>query len=430
MKLQHSMFILSAFGLLGLVAAQDALDDPILLLSKDESFHFQLLDTLGVAIYSGSDIGPVLKAARDIVPGDFDSFSEVFHNLANETKAQAEDVALAYDPVNVRDVWFSAATYFRRADFYLHTNPDNPLINSLWDEQLAAFNKGLAALPIPGKRIQIPADNFTVEAIWYTPSLYKCKRPTLILSNGYDGSQEDLYHTIVVPILARGWNALTYEGPGQPTVRRKQNIGFIHDWERALTPVVDWLFDEHSDVVDQDRLALFGYSFGGYLAARAAAFEPRVSAVVLSGGIWSTFDSFAAMLPSELLDLFKAGEKEAFDEQIQAVRGLPDISSSLKWGIDQGLWSFNFRSPFDFLESTKLYTIKDIVHQIKVPVWIGDGEADHFFAGQGQLVKEALGDQATLHIFRESAGYHCQVGALQELTRTVFAWLNKTLPPK
>ena len=42
-------------------------------------------------------------------------------------------------------------------------------------------------------------------------------------------------------------------------------------------------------------------------------------------------------------------------------------------------------------------------------------------------VKAALGDRADFHLFTGVAGYHCQVGAAQELTRTVFAWLNKTL---
>ena len=40
---------------------------------------------------------------------------------------------------------------------------------------------------------------------------------------------------------------------------------------------------------------------------------------------------------------------------------------------------------------------------------------------------DALGEKATLHVFNGTAGYHCQTGAGQELTRTIFAWLNETL---
>ena len=403
-------------------------DQPILSLSKDESFHFEILVPLGEAIYGGADIAPVLGAAENITAGNFSSFHEIFYKLANATKAQAEDAANAADPVNVRETWFSAATYFRRADFYLHGNWDNPLINSLWDEQINAFDNAISALPVPGKRLQIPADTFTVEAIWYAASAdNSTKRPTLIMCNGYDGAQEDLYHTLVVPALARGWNALTFEGPGHPTVRRRQNLGFIPDWERVVTPVVDYLLTQQADNVDTDRLALFGYSFGGYLAARAAAFEPRLSAVLLDGGIWNTYQAYIQYLPAAALALLDSGDKVAFDKALFASVQAPGTSSQVRWGLDQGLWSFKTHSPYDFFQMTKAYAVKDFIHNIDIPVWIADGVYEGFFQGQSAQVKDALGENATLHVFTGPAGYHCQVGALQELARVLFAWLNKTL---
>ncbi|KAJ3526599.1 hypothetical protein NM208_g11111 [Fusarium decemcellulare] len=196
MKLSDTI-LLAALGISSCSAADAKDEHPIILLNKDESFHFELLVPFGEAIAGGADINPILQAAKNITPGDMDSFSEVFHTLANETKAEAENPDYAYDPVNVRDTWFAAATYFRRADFYLHGNWENPLINSLWEEQTAAFNKGLAALTHPGKRIRVKADNFTVEAIWYSESEHT-QRPTLIIGNGYDGAQEDLYHALAI----------------------------------------------------------------------------------------------------------------------------------------------------------------------------------------------------------------------------------------
>lgn len=402
--------------------------DPTLPLSTDSSFNFEILASLGEAIYAGADVGPILGVAKHIKPGDMQDFSDKFYALANHTKAQAE--ALGDDPVNVRDTWFSAATYFRLADFYLHGNWSNPLINSLWAEQTAAFNKGNDALPIPGQRVQIPAKdgNFTIEAIWYAASNEKdVKRPTLIVGSGYDAAQEDSFHVFVVPALARGWNCLTYEGPGQPTVRRQQNIGFIPDWERVVTPVVDYVLSEKANVVDTERLALFGFSFGGYLAARAAAFEPRLSAVLLDGGIWDFYESLAKSFSPQIQELFDSGNKTAFDEVIMAALAAGEFSTESAWGIEQGLWSFHTHSPFEFFNMTKQYNIKDVVDKITQPTWIANSEDDMFLPGQPQKVKDALGEKATLQNFTGVAGYHCQVGAAQELTRTMFAWLNKTL---
>jgi dienelactone hydrolase len=408
-------------------AQNETNQDPTLPLSADDNFSFQLLAALALAPYSGADISPVLNAAVNIDPGNFTSFSDTFYALAKSTKAAALDPENSYDAINVRDTWFAAATYFRMADFYLHGNWNNPLINTLWDEQLNAFDSAIAALPVPGQRIQIPADNFTVEAIWYSPAQDRTRRPTLIVGNGYDGSQEDLYSTIVVPALARGWNCITYEGPGQPTVRRRQNLGFIPDWERVVTPVVDYLLTEKQESVDCESLVLFGFSFGGYLAARAAAFEPRLSAVVLDGGVYDTYEAFASQLPTAALDLFHSGNKTAFDALITSAANSEDTPTTLRWGVQQGTWAFKTHSPYDFLTTTKQYSLERVIDKISAPVFIADAEFESFFRGQSGKVKDALGQQATYHLFKGAAGYHCQLGAFEELNRVMFGWLHKTL---
>jgi pimeloyl-ACP methyl ester carboxylesterase len=428
MRLQ-SCPIMGPILLMSMATAQNTSSPSLTLpLSQDDSFNFEILAVLAIAPSSGADVGPVLATALQIEPGSFESFSEAFYTLANATKAQAEDPQNAYDPVNVRDTWFSVASYFRAADFYLHGDWTNPLINLLWEEQTDAFDQALASLTVPGKRVKISADNFTVEAIWYSSTAEEgAHRPTLILGNGYDGSQEDLYHTIVVPALARGWNCLTYEGPGQPSVRRSQNLGFIYDWERVVTPTIDYLLSEHADDVDETRLVLFGFSFGGYLAARAAAFDSRLAALILDGGVYDTYASYSSALSPELLELYLSNNQSAFDEFAESILNDPELPSSLRWGLGQGLWSFNTESAFDFLQKTSLYTLEGITDRIKIPVWIANAEAESFFPGQSAQVAAALGDRATLHNFTGAAGYHCQVGAFQELSRTMFAWLNQTV---
>ncbi|KAF4421047.1 hydrolase or acyltransferase (alpha beta hydrolase superfamily) [Fusarium acutatum] len=236
-------------------------------------------------------------------------------------------------------------------------------------------------------------DNFTIEAIWYAAAADGVKRPTLVIGNGYDASQEDSYHSFVVPALARGCNAMTYEGPGQPTVRRNDDIGFIPDWEKVLTPVIDELMNRKGCFVDEDRLVLVGVSIGGSLAARAAAFEPRIKALILNGGVWAVYEGYAGQLTPDLKELLAAGKQEEFDEA-----ALPLLESP-----------------------------QDVVEKINVPVLVVDSEFEGFFAGQPEVVKDALGDKATYKFFNGTAGYHVQVEAGQEWNRYQFAWLNKTL---
>jgi pimeloyl-ACP methyl ester carboxylesterase len=403
---------------------------PTFQLGNNTAFNFEYLVALQNSLSGGSDIGPVLGAVKTIKPGDFDSYHGEFYKLANATKAQAEDPENDYDPTNVRDSWFSASHYFRRADVYIHRNWSNPLIKTVWDEQTAAFDKALAALAIPGKRIQLPSvkRNITVEAIWYSASEDpNAKLPTMIVGNGFDAAQEDSYHYYCASALARGWNCITYEGPGQNTVRRTQDIGFIPDWEHVVTPVVDYLLSEKKQVVDEHRLVLLGNSFGGYLAARAAAFEPRLSAAILVGGVWDLYAGYSKQLPEELISIYEAGNHTQFDHEVLSLRDAGKLPTEATWGLDYGLWVFKTHSPSKFFDLTKQYRIEHVVHRIDMPVFVGDAEFENVFKGQARQVKDALGDKGTFHEFLGVAGYHCQTGAQQELARTVFAWLNRTL---
>ena len=86
--------------------------------------------------------------------------------------------------------------------------------------------------PVAGERFTVKAHSpnigdFEAIGIFYKASTDNEPRPTILIGNGYDGSQEESYHSVARDVLARGLNAVTYEGPGQPTVRRKQDLGFI-----------------------------------------------------------------------------------------------------------------------------------------------------------------------------------------------------------
>ena len=396
-----------------------------LALSSDSTFQFQLLLVNGLATYHGSDTNDVLKTALYIEPGNFESFAEAFQTLAAQTKAKADATVAQSDALNARDTYFAAASYYRSADFFLHGNWSDPRIDEFWNLQTECYDKAIAALPVPGQRVTISATGFDIPAIYYAPqypSRY-VKRPTIVIGNGYDAAQEEAMHFYVFAALSRGWNVLTYEGPGQPTVRRNQGIGFIPDWEKVVTPVVDYLYQRED--VDCERLALLGCSFGGYLAARAAAFEPRIKALLLDGGIYSAYTSFTDQLTPSLKKLYELGNKQKFDDTIAQLLSSPETPSGLRWGVEQGLWSFDIQSPYDFLQSVKAYTIANITNRIQMPTWIAEATDDQFYTGQPQLVKKALGSRATLHPFTGASGYHTQVGSTEEANRVLHIWLNE-----
>jgi pimeloyl-ACP methyl ester carboxylesterase len=59
-------------------------------------------------------------------------------------------------------------------------------------------------------------------------------------------------------------------------------------WEEPIGAAIDAL--AASGTVDADRVGVWGSSMGGFLALRAAAFEPRVRVAVSSGGFYDFRD--------------------------------------------------------------------------------------------------------------------------------------------
>ena len=86
--------------------------------------------------------------------------------------------------------------------------------------------------------------------------------------------------------MERGYNCLAFEGPGQGGVIREQKIPFRFDWEKVVTPVIDFLLENNEEYCfKKDSIALMGISLGGYLDARAAAFVHCLSACILYNGV-------------------------------------------------------------------------------------------------------------------------------------------------
>src|SRR5215471_18993514 len=59
---------------------------------------------------------------------------------------------------------------------------------------------------------------------------------------------------------------------------------FRPDWEKVVSCAVDFALTQPD--VDPHKIVLMGVSMGGVLAPRAAAFEPRLAALVANDGIY------------------------------------------------------------------------------------------------------------------------------------------------
>jgi dienelactone hydrolase len=393
------------------------------MLSDDRTFAFNLLRWHGIAPYRGSDVAELHDVADRITPGDFESWHREFIRLAEQVEGEGWE-GLRSSPATLRDRSFRAASYYRAADFFLHGTPDDPRITSTWTSATEHFDRAISLMDPAGERVAIDADGFTVPAILYRAGAESGPRPTILMFNGFDGSQEEMLHLSGIAALERGFNVLTFEGPGQPSVIREQQLGFRHDWEKVVTPVVDYC--ELASDVDASRLGLIGVSFGGYLAPRAAAFESRLGAVVTIDGLFNAYEAVLNLLTPELKALLDDEDSEAFNA---AIANAMEANSGLRWYLEHGLWCFRVETPYDFFVAARPYTLDGVAERIACPVLVCAAADDHLNPGQAEKLASALGSLATLRSFtaEESAGSHSHPGASMLMNGVVFDWLEDAL---
>ncbi|OAA73086.1 dipeptidyl aminopeptidase/acylaminoacyl-peptidase related protein [Akanthomyces lecanii RCEF 1005] len=426
-------YLVGAAGLC-IVAAQNSTappsndpPNPMLQLSPDDSFHFEILRTLSLSVAEGADLGEVLVAAQQIKASDFESYYQAFNNLAERVDKQGQAIDGKKYPTSFRSMRLKAASYFRAADFFLHGNWSDPRIDSLWMKQTAAFNDALPLMANPGRRTTLKSKDgkFKIPAIFYGTGK-PGRHPTILMCNGFDGSQEEMFHVFGKAALDRGYNVITYEGPGQPTVRREQNIGFIPDWERVITPVVDYAISLQE--VDPKAIATIGYSLGGYLASRAAAFEPRIAAVGAIDGVYDFGGTFTSQLPPIAKQWLADGNRKDFNDLFAQALADPTTPTGIRWAVQQGRWSFKADDFFDFATLVQKYTLEGVADKIKQPIFVGDAELDQFFPGQAQqLADGATGSSnKVIHYFKadEGAGEHCSAGAAVYQNQVLYDWFE------
>lgn len=136
--------------------------------------------------------------------------------------------------------------------------------------------------------------------------------PAVIMVPGLDSTKEELQATAEY-FLARGIATLAIDGPGQGEA--EYELPIEPAYEKVATAAVDYLTTRGD--IDAARTGLFGVSLGGYYAARAAAYEPRLAAVVALAGPYR-FDLDWDSLPAQTRATFRVRSRAATDSAARA----------------------------------------------------------------------------------------------------------------
>jgi dipeptidyl aminopeptidase/acylaminoacyl peptidase len=214
----------------------------------------------------------------------------------------------------------TAAGAWQRASLAWHWGKfvfvDDPVQQRAAHERsVACFFRAAPALTPPAELVRIPYGDTSLPAyLRVPPATSFANAPVVIMTPGLDSTKEELQATAEY-FLARGLATLAIDGPGQG--ESEYELPIEPAYEKVATAAVDYLQDRAG--LDRERIGLFGVSLGGYYAARSAAYEKRLKAVVALAGPYR-FDLDWDELPSQTRATFqvRSGAKSAEEARAKA----------------------------------------------------------------------------------------------------------------
>lgn len=412
-------------------AAGKAQKRPATTFFKESALNFQMLFVLGGAGYGVSEVGEVL-ATFDRIHAKGDSYRaafDEFQRLGRQVRSHGNKERAAGRTISARSSYLRATMYLDQA-LYFALASDKPTrahegalyreMESTWADAAALFQPRFEPVKIPYGSGHLPG--------WILSPGGDIKRPTVILNTGSDAQNIDMYVYGGAAALQRGWNALIFEGPGQGANLFLHNRPFIPDWERVITPVVDFLRSRPE--VDRRRISLIGQSFGGYLTARAAAYEHRLAGLVPDPGVVDAFIDWRQDLPASMLRLLAAGRRTEFNRIWNSIP--KQLPPSQRAAFAKRAEIYGQGDGYEKMKLAQRFVLSRAdAGRITTPTAILSPQLEQFFPGQSQKMKSWIKAPSTLIPFTvaEGAEYHCEPMAPQLRNERVFDWLESHARP-
>lgn len=392
------------------------------------ALHNDFVWALGYIPFGGADFGEVQAVAEAVADGDDGAFHDAWVTAGARLKAEA-DAALAKGHVaSARELYLRASTFYGSSFRPLFGAPVDSRLLAAFRQQVAALDKGLSLGPYPTAPVDIPFGDTPLPGYFIRAQGFEDRtRPLIVFNNGYDGTITDTYFACAVAASRRGYHSLLFDGPGQGAMLYEHGVPLRPDWEVVIKAVLD--FAETLTLVDTNRVALSGWSLGGYLAPRAASGEPRIAALIADPGLWSIADGFRDVavrmfgVPAEAATDLGALDQSVIDKIDTAIRSDP----LMRWKVVQrGFWTHGVHDLRAYFASAELFTMKGRAELISCPTLITQAENDILGAGAGAFY-DALTCPKTLIRFTaaEGAGHHCEMGNRSLLNRRVLDWLDE-----
>lgn len=309
----------------------------------------------------------------------------------------------------------AAGTYFRGAEFFMP--PDHPRKAEAYDRFMAAFTSVHPETSDLRKSVSFQGGELGIIDV----SADGEEKDVILACSGFDGLIEEMY-TNLLPLAANGYRVVLYEGTGQGSALRRSHLPMAYDWEKPVGAILDTL--------KIPTCTLLGVSLGGYLAPRAAAFEPRAKRLIAWGPMYEFLDCFRLRMGDEAF----AGLKQLLDsDQDEVVNEIFNArmndDATTRWSLTHGMHTCGGDSPFAFMKWAQTLTLEAISDRITQDTLIIGASRDHLVPKE-QLWRQAAAlsnaRSVTTRLFTEfeNAAEHCQVTNSGVVVDEIYRWLE------
>lgn len=448
---------------------------PYVLLSlfNNSAFDGQISFCLGGASSHTSEVGEVMRMVQqvnkqtgnpsdaDTTTSDFDTLIGAFVDMGDRMERLAKKAGKS-DPVSYRQRMMRASSYAAQALFFVlgGTEPDDEedyfrICQRRWIAAARMFDRPVQQFRVSSPYGEIPC--------YFFPSPHGSgPRPTLIVSSGSDGQLVECMGFGVTDGLARGYNVVLFEGPGQMSLLFEKQITFTPDWNKVIQPIVERLRRRN----DVGSIGLVGVSFAGMLCARAAA-DVELDATVLMPAAWNLSlvwgDQNDMNTVKQTHDLPPAQKKAARKQLNAGFAGFwPQLPRTNQWAIHkrgeiysrQVLREARAGKPvsdyYQLLENMLPFVYDRDLSRITIPMMLTRNQGDQYFnGGSGDppspttgkydqpeyafslLKRVPLKDKRFVNFTAsQGASLHDQPLAPQFANEVMFDWLAKYMQPR
>ncbi len=280
--------------------------------------------------------------------GDLDTvWKEEWARMADAVASLADQAAAKGHQITAGENYMRAGNYYYAAERMIPPG----------DERLGYYKKAIRCYHAAIKRlhpnvehVEVPYQGGAMRA-FFMKAQQVARAPAVVVFNGMDNCKEMSVVFAGLEFARRGLSTLAIDGPGQGETLRLLGIPGRYDYEHAGTAAYDYLAARAD--VDAAKIAVMGYSFGGYYAARVAAFEKRYAAgISLSAANWDMYE----------------WQRKA---QANRAAGKPGHANPFQWR-----WVMGAKDETDELDIAKCFSLADVAEKITCPYLVTHGQND------------------------------------------------------